>query len=61
MATKKELTEEERLENLRCRPEWWWGDDSKEYWRENNTLIKVYSWEDSETRQLISEIEVGSL
>ena len=61
---KRKLTEEERLEDLRCRPEWWWGSDSKEYWRENAALVKVYSWEensDTQQLQLISEIEVGSL
>ena len=57
---RRKLTEDEKLENLRCQPEWWWGDDSKDYWREN-ALIEVYSWENSETQQLISEIEVGSL
>jgi hypothetical protein len=58
---RRKLTEDEKLEELKCRPEWWWGDDSREYWRDN-VLVEVYSWEeDSDTQQLISEIEVGSL
>lgn len=55
---KRKLTEEEKLADLKCRPEWWWGDDSKDYWRNNKALVEVYSWED---QQMISEIEVGSL
>lgn len=59
---RRKLTEEEKLADLKCRPEWWWGDDSKDYWRNNKALVEVYSWEeDLGTQQMISEIEVGSL